>query len=126
MIYLDTHIVLWLYDSPQKLRSGVRRFINAHDLLVSPMVVLELEYLHELRRSAESASTIVGYLDRKLGLKVCDLPFPDVVGAAARQSWTRDPFDRIIVGQAVLRGAPLVTKDHVIRTHYPDAFWSDD
>jgi PIN domain nuclease of toxin-antitoxin system len=39
------------------------------------------------------------------------------------QTWTRDPFDRIIVAQARLRGAPLLTKDRTIQTHHAEAFW---
>jgi PIN domain nuclease of toxin-antitoxin system len=42
---------------------------------------------------------------------------------ALGQSWTRDPFDRIIVSQAALRNAPLVTRDQVIRDHYSQAVW---
>ena len=40
-----------------------------------------------------------------------------------RQSWTRDPFDRIIVAQAALRRTSLITKDAVIRADYNRALW---
>ena len=40
-----------------------------------------------------------------------------------RQSWTGDPFDRIIVAQAALRRASLITKDADIRAHYDRALW---
>jgi predicted nuclease of predicted toxin-antitoxin system len=43
---------------------------------------------------------------------------------AVEQIWTRDPFDRIIVGQAALHQTMLVTKDRAMRKHYPHAFWS--
>ena len=45
------------------------------------------------------------------------------VEAAERLSWTRDPFDRLIVAQASLAGAPLVTKDRMIRKHFAKAAW---
>jgi PIN domain nuclease of toxin-antitoxin system len=39
-------------------------------------------------------------------------------------SWTSDPFDRIIVGQAKAnREAILITADTLIRQHYPAAVW---
>jgi PIN domain nuclease of toxin-antitoxin system len=66
---------------------------------------------------------VTGNLERDLGLKVCDLPFPAVVEVALGQSWTRDPFDRLIASQALLRGATLVTRDRVIRDHFPQAVW---
>jgi len=46
-----------------------------------------------------------------------------VAGAAVRQSWARDPFDRIIVAQAALRRAPLITRDADIRADYDRALW---
>ena len=42
---------------------------------------------------------------------------------AIEQTWTRDPFDRIIVAQSKLADAPLLTKDNTIRKQYKKAFW---
>lgn len=44
-----------------------------------------------------------------------------VVDAAERIDGTRDPFDRLIVAQAMTPGAALVTADHMIRDRFPDA-----
>ncbi|HEX5759100.1 MAG TPA: transposase [Thermoanaerobaculia bacterium] len=87
------------------------------------MVVLELQYLFEIQRVAEPAEVVVQALGARLALAVCDLPFQDVTLASLRESWTRDPFDRLIVGQAALRGARLVTKDQSIHDRYPKAVW---
>jgi PIN domain nuclease of toxin-antitoxin system len=87
------------------------------------MVALELEYLFKTGRTSEPARSVLQALGRDLGLRLCDLPFPDVAGAALRQSWTRDPFDRIIVAQAAVRRAPLITRDADIRAHYSRALW---
>jgi len=38
-------------------------------------------------------------------------------------SWTRDAFDRLIVAQAALDRAALVTRDRLILKHYPKALW---
>jgi PIN domain nuclease of toxin-antitoxin system len=62
-------------------------------------------------------------LEQTVGLRVCDSSFASVVRLALEQSWTRDPFDRIIVAQAKLADAPLLTKDSVIRRHDKMAFW---
>ena len=87
---------------------------------------LELQYLFEIQRTAEPATVVVAALERDVGLSVCDLPFREVVDAALVQSWTRDPFDRIIVSQAALRGLRLVTKDRLIRESFAHAVWPAD
>jgi PIN domain nuclease of toxin-antitoxin system len=101
----------------------VQERIEKSDLLVSPAVALELQYLFEIKRVAEPARFVVDTLTKELGLKVCDLPFPAVSEVAFSQSWTRDPFDRLIVSQAVLRNAPLLTRDRTIRAHCSLARW---
>lgn len=124
LIYLDTHVVAWLFAGrTDLLPPGVRAILDQNDLLISPAVVLELQYLFEIHRASEPARVVVESLARELGLRVCDLPFQEVVEAALDQSWTRDPFDRMLVSQAVRRDAPLVTKDQLIRDHYPQAVW---
>lgn len=124
LIYLDTHVTAWMYAGrTDLLPAGVKSLLEEHDLLISPAVELELQHLFEVQRTAEPAATVVTALEREVGLAVCDLPFRKVVEVALGQSWTRDPFDRLIVSQAALRGLPLITKDRLIREKFSQAVW---
>jgi PIN domain nuclease of toxin-antitoxin system len=51
------------------------------------------------------------------------MPFRKVVDQAIAESWTRDPFDRLIVANAKAAAAPLVTRDERIRDNYSRALW---
>jgi PIN domain nuclease of toxin-antitoxin system len=76
MIYLDTHVAAWLYAGRTDLltkRAAAR--IEEGPLLVSPMVVLELQYLYEVDRVSVAAAEVMTSLGTDLGLRVCDLPF---------------------------------------------------
>ena len=124
IIYLDTHILVWLVRGERdKLAEAARQAIEECELLVSPAVVLELELLHEIGRLRASASSIVTALATDIGLRVCDLPFRTVVEYALKENWGRDPFDRLIVANAKAAEAPLVTKDARIRRHYSRVIW---
>jgi PIN domain nuclease of toxin-antitoxin system len=124
LTYLDTHVVAWLYAGRlELLGQRARRVLEQHELLISPMVLVELEYLREIKRLTVGANCIVRALRAQIGLNVCTLPFPSVVESAIEQQWTRDPFDRLIVGQAAVAGCPLVTKDAIIRRHYRHVIW---
>ncbi|MEQ1908793.1 MAG: type II toxin-antitoxin system VapC family toxin, partial [Vicinamibacterales bacterium] len=117
--YLDTHVVAWLFAGDVKrVSAAAMEVIEADELLISPAVVLELQYLYETKRVGEKANGVVEDLRHRLGLHVCDLPFVDVASRALEFSWTRDPFDRLIVAQAAVRDAKLVTKDRVLRKRY--------
>ena len=60
-------------------------------------------------------------LSDRIGLKMCDKSFNTIVSSALDFSWTRDPFDRIIVANASINHNILVTKDHNILTNYEKA-----
>ena len=123
--HLDTHIVVWLYAGEvERLPREVHAHLETHDLQISPAVVLELQYLFEVRRVAEPAQSVVTALEGSLGLTVSTLSFQRVVATAVEQIWTRDPFDRLIVAQAQAEGVSLVTADKLIRKHYARALWS--
>lgn len=124
VIYLDTHVVTWLYAGRQDLLpEQVREAIQGCDLLISPVVRLELQYLYEIGRTRASASKVLHDLSGAIGLKLCAHAFIKVIERAERQSWTRDPFDRVIVAQASLEKSMLATKDRSIRSHYDNVVW---
>jgi PIN domain nuclease of toxin-antitoxin system len=126
VIYLDTHVVVWLYAGDLELvPQGVRDLLEGEELVISPMVELELQYLYESGRTTQPARVVVDALDEEIGLARCGLPFGQVIAAALDQSWTRDPFDRVIVAQARARRLPLLTRDQTIRDHYREAIWID-
>ena len=48
VIYLDTHILVWLYGGMVDLLSEkAKTLIESEDLVISPLVELELQYLFE-------------------------------------------------------------------------------
>ncbi|HTV05638.1 MAG TPA: type II toxin-antitoxin system VapC family toxin [Acidobacteriaceae bacterium] len=123
--YLDTHVVVWLANrSLERLTRRARRAVEQHDLLISPMVMLELAYLYERKRITLPARDVLLKLEHEIGLRVCGLPFPQVANAALDELWTRDAFDRVIVAQAKANGlAPLISADEEIQQHYPRTIW---
>lgn len=124
MIYLDTHVVVWLYAGLNgKFNETARGLLNRHEKYISPIVRLELQYLYEIQRVTEESDIIVSDLTNRIGLYVCDKPFTSVVSQALTFSWTHDPFDRLIVANAALNDNLLLSKDQNIFENYPHARW---
>lgn len=125
VIYLDTHVVVWLYGlGPKCLTPKVAHLLEeSGDIRISPMVRLEMQYLYEIGRVGQQPLPVLDVLQSDLGLVVCDASFPAIVRVAESQTWTRDPFDRLIVAHASLLDAPLVTKDATVQTNYLQAIW---
>lgn len=124
MIYLDTPIVVWFYaNDKQRFSHAVQALMNQHEWTISPMVRLELQYLHEIGRINPTADIVIADLAQRVGLTICSKPFNDVIAKATQLSWTHDPFDRILVAHASLNNDILVTSDQTIHAHYPHARW---
>jgi PIN domain nuclease of toxin-antitoxin system len=123
--YLDTHVFVYLAENnTRRLTLDAQRLIDKADLLISPIVLLELEVLHEVGRVNLPRHDIHRKLEHEIGLRVCTLPFTHVAEVARDEAWTRDPFDRIIVAQAKANQfAYLISADETIAKHYPRTVW---
>jgi PIN domain nuclease of toxin-antitoxin system len=123
--YFDTNALVWLCDgSLTGLNPKIDRLLEEAELLFSPMVLLELEFLYEIKRTKRPARDIQNKVERELGVRLCDLSFETIANAALDEKWTRDPFDRLIVANAKANGfAWLITSDEVIPKYYPRAVW---
>lgn len=124
MIYLDTHVVVWLYAGlKEKLSKKAIELIENNDICISPIVKLELCYLQGIERIKPSAQEIIRYLETHIGLSICDISFEEIVNKALSYNWTRDPFDHLIVANATCNHMRLLTKDETIREHIKLAVW---
>jgi len=123
--YLDTHVAVWLHDGlVERLSTSAKQRIESSDLLISPMVLLELQYLFDRKRLAVEPMPIYTYLQATFGVGLCSYAFPAIVVEAIQCGWTNDPFDRIVVAHAKANnGAALITADTLIRRYYSGAVW---
>jgi PIN domain nuclease of toxin-antitoxin system len=122
--FLDTQVVVWLAEGQiGKFSTAATTAIEESDVAISPMVLLELEYLYEIQRIVKQPLALVNQLQIQIGLAVSDASFGAVVHTALFETWTRDPFDRVIVAHARTANLPLVTSDAKIRENYARAVW---
>ena len=124
-LYLDTHVVVWLFSRElEKISKKAIDLIEENRLLISPMVMLELEFLYEIGRLTYNHHEIIASLSDTIDLKVCDLSFALVAKESARLHWTRDPFDRLIVANASCNDQSiLLSRDRKICDNYDRAVW---
>lgn len=123
--YLDTHVVVFLHSGDvSRISIKAQNQIENTDLLISPMVLMELEMLYDKGAIKYSSSQILADLSQQVGLSVCQIPMAQIVRSAITIKWTREPGDMLIVANAIANNhAPLVTKDEHIRGGYKNAIW---
>ncbi|MGK7933778.1 MAG: type II toxin-antitoxin system VapC family toxin [Microcystaceae cyanobacterium] len=124
MIYLDSHIVVWLYtDLTDRLSNLAKFLINENELYISQIVRLELQYLYEIGRIREASDTIIEDMSNRIDLKACNKSLDLIINQSLNINWTRDPFDRLIVGNASIDQNILLTKDRTILANYQNSRW---
>jgi PIN domain nuclease of toxin-antitoxin system len=108
---LDSHILLWwLGLDSHKMSAAVRDAIaEADTACVSIASIWELE----IKRSLGKLDLPINGWARlpEAGLKLLEITLEDALAAAALPPIHRDPFDRMVVAQAKLRGLTLITRD---------------
>ncbi|MBF0479311.1 MAG: type II toxin-antitoxin system VapC family toxin [Candidatus Omnitrophica bacterium] len=124
MIHLDTHVIVWLYYGEVKLLSEkAKALLEDNELVISPIVMLELQYLQEVQKITDKSLKIINVLKETVGLKIDEAGFNEIILEGLPHFWTRDPFDRIIVAQAAINRHKLLTKDERIHKYYKQAVW---
>lgn len=123
--YLDTNAVIRAAQgNTRRLGRDASRLIEKAELLISPVVLLELELLYEIGRIKLPSRDLERKIEAELGVRLCSVPFAEIANAALDEKWTRDPFDRLIVANAKANGfAPLISADEKIARHYPRTVW---
>ena len=123
-VFIDTHIVLWLYQKDlDKFSAANLHTLKTRKLYISAMVELELYYLFELNKLEIKPNKILEALAEELNLQIYKTNFQSLIKIAKNLTWTRDPFDRLITAEAKLYQAPLITANRHIREHYKLALW---
>ncbi len=126
MTHLDTQVALWLYYrlDRQISRQAQTQLARTRQLRLSPLVLVEIEILIEIGRvKLPTADLLLQDLQGRLDLSLSDASTAAVAEAACRFAWTRDTFDRLIVANAMVDGARLITADQVILRHFDKAVW---
>lgn len=122
--FLDTNAIIFLFSKNlEQFSDEILAKIEKYDLFVSPLVQLELQYLFEIGRIKSSGDHVLQALYKEIGLKIASLPLDLLIQNAVEESWTRDPFDRLITAHAKTEKAFLITSDKVIRRFYKKAIW---
>ena len=111
MILLDTNALVWILAGHRRSRQLLR---GSQRLYVSPVSLLELRFLEEVGKVRIQTEARIEDDSR---FAIDDPQARALFAAALDLAWTRDPFDRLLVAHAQLRGWRLATADSQLLDH---------
>ncbi|MDR1237385.1 MAG: type II toxin-antitoxin system VapC family toxin [Propionibacteriaceae bacterium] len=113
----DTHILLWWLTDADRLTSRQRTLLSdqANIVLVSAVSIAEIE----IKRSIGKLEIVDEYLLSLLNGGFDQLPLLAKHAALlGTLPWHhRDPFDRLLIAQAIAENIPIITADSSIRKY---------
>lgn len=111
-LLLDTHTLIWALGEPDKLSTGSRKALRTPDTTVATSIAClwEIAIKHGLGRFDTPPAVVAAGAD-EAGIDVLPLSVSAIVAVATLPHHHRDPFDRMVVAQALVGGWTVVTRD---------------
>jgi PIN domain nuclease of toxin-antitoxin system len=120
-VLIDTHVLVWSLVQPRRLSGRVTRLladINT-EVVVSSVSIWELGIKYYNGKIPEMARIFPRIEYHLARLRTRELPITTAhaLMASSLPVIHKDPFDRMLVAQALVEGMPLVTDDDLLE-HY--------
>ena len=117
VLLLDTHVLMWALDTPDRLPGAIVRQIEAPETEVyfSAASICEIAIKTSFGKVNFKYTPLeIAQAARETGF--VELPVTSAHGAKVSDLFThhRDPFDRLLVAQALLLPAQLLTADSAL------------
>ena len=126
-VLLDTHALYWWVRRDARLSVETRSAISAAaTVLISAAVVWEMSIKHASGKWDEAGAVLSG-LDRMLrddGFQELPVTISHARAAARLPSFHKDPFDRVLIAQAAIEGATIVSSDRVFAAYAVPVLWA--
>ncbi|MBK8184355.1 MAG: type II toxin-antitoxin system VapC family toxin [Candidatus Competibacter sp.] len=126
-ILLDTCVFLWIVRDPKQLSANAHALItdSAHTLYLSVISAWEIAIKHGLGRLplAEPPHIYVPTERDKHDILSLDLHEAAVLELRRLPHHHQDPFDRMLIGQAIADGLTLLTPDSHIQAYPVRTVW---
>ncbi len=117
---IDTHIFLWFCENNPKLPKKTRDLLvnNKNNLVISQVSFWEISIKLSLRKLKIKSSfeKLYSYVKFK-ELELLDFKEKDYKVLMNLDFYHRDPFDRMIISQAITRDIPIVTADKAFENY---------
>lgn len=126
-VILDTHVFIWWDSEPEKLSLRARSLCEdpQNQLVLSVASLWEMQIKLQLGKLtlSTSLSSIVAAQQEANELQLLTIQPDHTYALDNLPSLHKDPFDRMIVAQAITEGLRLISHDDIVRKYPVDVEW---
>jgi PIN domain nuclease of toxin-antitoxin system len=115
-ILLDTHLLLWSLSQPSKLSTTVRRKIDAAEVYASAASIWEISIKSTLGKLDANPREVLDGIE-PAGFNLLAVSGEHAARVAELPLLHKDPFNRILVAQALVEPMILLTNDGALQEY---------
>jgi PIN domain nuclease of toxin-antitoxin system len=117
-LLLDTHAVLWWLGDDERIGTKARDLIGdpENEVLISIVSLWEIVVKQRIGKLAAEIKEILDEVERQR-LTLLDITATHLLALAALPTLHRDPFDHLLIAQAMAEGAIFVSEDRRARRY---------
>lgn len=115
-LLLDTHVVIWWYQEPKKIKNSTIALISDRNnsVFVSDVVIWEMV----IKTSFGKLKTLENlYKEIENDFDAMPIKTNHIHGISSLEFIHHDPFDRLLIAQSVFENIPLITSDKQINRY---------
>lgn len=124
---IDTCTFLWMCNDEQKLSPKVKELVTdgAVDLYLSTASIWEIAIKSQLKKLTlpEPPASYIPTKLEELEIKSLPITNPDCLSISKLPLLHNDPFDRIMIIQAILNGLTILTPDELVSQYAVAVEW---
>lgn len=126
-VLLDTHAIVWWATGDERLSRRARVAIADPDteVFISMASAWEIQIKASLQKLTlnESVDALYRTLIIDHGFRMLGIELSDIDQLSKLPPRHRDPFDRMLVAQALRAGLAIVSKDKIVSGYGPTTLW---
>jgi PIN domain nuclease of toxin-antitoxin system len=124
---LDTHAFLWLNDESERLTQTVKELCSSgeHEFYLSMASAWEMQIKHQLGKLslAMPIAELVIKNTQENNIQLLPIDLSHINYLEQLPSHHKDPFDRIIIAQAIIEGMSIISIDHAFVDYPVNIVW---
>jgi PIN domain nuclease of toxin-antitoxin system len=124
-VLIDTQTFVWFFEDNPRLPASIRLYMEkSNGLAVSIASFWEITIKTSLGKLIIPGN-ITEVMDKALtkGFKILPIKREHLIVLSTLELIHRDPFDRIIIAQAIAENIPLVSSDDIFKQYPVDCVW---
>jgi PIN domain nuclease of toxin-antitoxin system len=121
---LDTHTLLWALDTPERLPDRVRLIIEDPSSSLHISIATPWELAIKTHSGRLDANNLLDRFEQLAGYALIETEVSHVIRAGRLPLVHRDPFDRLMIAQAMLMGLTLLSCDTIFDRYGAKRIWN--